>query len=126
MGYDDHKELAAQLRELADEVEAMPDNVWLSVDNRVRIPCSSVEEMASMRRSIGGKFDKLSDENYYKLRRTTPSGAEIDIYGTHVNICERKVVGTRTIEVFDIDYTTVPKKMVQEDVYEWVCPETLA
>ena len=115
--------LADDLRKLADFLETQPD-----VMNRLIAPTfylfSYSEDGFRERNAQLGTFTKGS--NKYSLQAIKKFGRVEIIHDiSHTQVCEKKVVGTKSVtrsvpavEVEMIDVTE------EEEIVEWVCPES--
>jgi hypothetical protein len=108
------------LRSLAFTIESSRKELELS-PVRLNVWCSSPEEMIETARAIGGRFDKIVNENYYILRRSFGEH-EIDVFMSRATICKKVVTGTVEVEVPDPD---APKITVTQEVTEWDCSPSL-
>ncbi len=125
-----NEEFARGLREFADAVEACETGLGLSQVN-VNAWVDNAPAMAQAARDFGGAFDKVSQGNYYILRRDF-GAVQFDIFSHHALICER-VVRTETVEIPDpeakitveIADPDAPLVTVEREVVEWVCPESI-
>ena len=121
------------LRKLADLLEQHAD-VILPTDGSL-LPLSfsawgedARDQAAIFARAFPGKLDKEVDENYFRLTGRI-DGLKVQFVANRHQVCERKVIGTRTVtsEIPDPDYD-VPTVVVEHEVedVEWVCPPLLA
>lgn len=114
----------AGLRQVADFLDEHPELVEeLAISGQdFGIFLGTAEEAAGWIRRIGGTFQKAKVGGYYELRRQFgPHKVTINV--AESVICERVVVGTRTVEKPDPD---APMVEVEEEVVEWRCPPVLA
>ena len=113
------------LRDIADLIEGTPE---------IPLPCEAnfdvwfygedaAAQMATVRRLIGGRFDKetTGDGSYLWLRRHFGPHT-LDLSTPRETVCERVVLGTETVEIPD---PQAPKVSVERDVVEWVCSPLL-
>ena len=117
----------AGMREYADLLEANPNLLPFGGSEYFCHHCRSAEEIAALRREIGGRWDKDTDgsDEFFRLtRRVGPH--RLAIFIERENVCERVVIGTETVEIPDPDLVAdVPLVTVEQDVVRWVCPESL-
>lgn len=78
-----------------------------------------VEEMNTVRRTLGGKWDKVTTEYDFTLRKQMGDDVTLQLQTSRKAACTPRVVGTETVEVKD--YSNVPTKTVERDVVEWDC-----
>ena len=125
MNTEHHTNLVDGLRRLADFLDENP-----ALADAVNAPTlymwASTEARFKANNALLGTFAKSSSDNYLNAERMFGT---IRVQSTiaHVDICTRKVVGTRTVtkqvpadpDYVAPEYTTIE---VEEDVTEWVCP----
>lgn len=75
-----------------------------------------------------GTFEKESDQHYLRALKPFGNGYgkfQIRHLMGHEDVCERVVVGTRTVTksvpMDDVEYTEIE---VEEDIIEWKCPDS--
>ena len=75
-----------------------------------------------------GTFEKESDQSYLRALKTFGTGFgafQIRHLMSHEGVCEKVVVGTRTVTksvpMDDVEYTEIE---VEEDIIEWKCPDS--
>lgn len=85
---------------------------------------SNVEEMASTRKAIGGKWNKDTTEYYFKLKQIISDNLTVVLAVPREAACEPKVVGQETIEVKD--YDNCPTKTITRDIVEYDCKPILS
>ncbi len=116
------------LRDLADFLEQHPDFPSLPLDGGSALTIMSYtltrEQLASMPRTLGGRWDKDADDTYYHLRRRF-GPHQVQLYTSRGDVCERVQVGTRTVQQPAPDAPPVPMVDVEVPVYEWRCPDSL-
>ncbi len=87
----------------------------------------SKEMFQERARQLGGHRDKEVGDYYYDLNRTVGQFS-ITISVPRTDVCEQKVVGVKEVER-DVrvgeDYRPFVTEIVQEDIIEWVCPDSL-
>lgn len=121
-----------QLREQADWLEA-------NADLGQHIPCRPLTAMtynqdrlgehARMVRAGGTNWKKHNTEYYTGVVLLTTSEAEIQFLAPHSTVCERKLVGTKEVQVEAVP--AIPARAAKEaytkleEVYETVCPPLL-
>lgn len=111
------------LRDIIDLIDALPENAPNAYiyDTEVHFFVTTVEEMVNLRLSIGGKFDKMPNDSFYYLMKTMPN-YKVVIFANRENVCEKVKVGTKKVMDYD---KNVPMIEVEEDIYEWICPDKL-
>ena len=117
------RDFATGLRALADLLDAAPD--WKrDYDDYQHLICvSSRDEMIDAIKALGGKWEKhTAADGYFGMTRDLGNGVTCQVYAARANVCERRLVGTRTVTRVAPDAPTVE---VEEDVYEWVCPPSI-
>lgn len=132
-------EMAASLRQLAAMIVANPDLVddggpMRYTFDRVLLPTYTKEATAAIARAgvhIGARVAKHQDERWAGVTVDFGSRVNLFVYADREQICERKVVGQKTVtkEVPDPDaLAAVPKVTVTEtvDEVEWICSPLLA
>jgi hypothetical protein len=112
------------LRNLADFLDLHPNIV-----PHAKFDCcfffsgdEAKSELASFTRAIGGMLQKEKVGGFMEVAKC---------FGPHKItgnvsedlICERKVVGTETVEIPDPE---APKITVEREIVEWVCPPVLS
>jgi hypothetical protein len=125
--------IAADLRLLADWVEAHPDVAFtyhLNPDHEHQILCPLSSDKTRMREQLRaiGPFDKVISDTFFeahvKLGHFT-----LEFYTELTNVCIKKVVGTKEVPAEIIPSKYVPEKVIEahtEEVVEWVCGSLLA
>lgn len=127
-------ETLAGIRQLCDIFEEHDDIPLPYAFNDVSIfltsdGASTMKRMTSIRRRIGGKWEKKPWAEYFDIVCKV-RGVTVKLTSLRKDVCQRVVTGTRTsvVEVPDPELVAkVPLKRVEstiEDV-EWVCPESL-
>jgi hypothetical protein len=80
---------------------------------------------ASIRRAVGGKWDKSVDDDENRLTLTTTKGGiRFKIITQRAAVCTRRVVGTETVTVPAVE--AAPERTVEREVVEWDCDPILA
>lgn len=105
---------------------------YISIDDWT--PCTSVtfdvhgpdapQLMAGLRHEIGGEWKKSTDDYYMRLKRTCVVGnteLRVTIQASRAAVCEKVVVGTKTIVT-----EAIPASVREEEIVEWVCASILA
>jgi hypothetical protein len=125
--------IAADLRLLADWVEAQPDvpfTYHLNPDHEHQILCPLSSDKTRMREQLRaiGPFDKVISDTFFeahvKLGHFT-----LEFYTELTNVCIKKVVGAKEVPAEIIPSKYVPEKVIEahtEEVVEWVCGSLLA
>jgi hypothetical protein len=113
----------AGLRELADFAEQHPELFDLYGET-VNIFASTAEEMARKTRMIGTATKSSTNEWYVVSRMFGPHKLDLNI--SRRTFCERILVGTKIVVKPDPEaLEKVPTIEVEEDVFEWLCPEAI-
>ena len=121
------------IRHVCDKLEENPDLPNLFTDINYYAWGWDHEDvkqvLTDLRRALGGKFDKEYDDGYFRLK-ARHGDTRVEFIAQRDAICERKVVGTETVEVEEYDkelLAEVPKVTVtkEREIVEWICPETL-
>jgi len=110
------------LRELADFIDAHPD--FGAYKQSYYIFTYNKEKFARLARQLG-TAEKTECGDYYSITRWFgPHALQLTI-GREM-VCERVKVGTRIVAKPDPDaIAKVPTIDVEEDIYEWKCPESI-
>lgn len=118
-----HVAVAEGLRQLADWIESHPDvEVPYDLRNGLTIFTYSKEDLAKVARSLGKCTKKSDDLSYTVTRNFGP--IEVSGYASRGSVCQRVKVGTQKVQKPDPEFTP-PMIEVEEDIYEWQCPESL-
>lgn len=127
------QEYVTGLRKLADFIESL--NVTEAEQGEVPVMSGfwfghklqgfvhSKEDIAIWARTLGS-FEKQFDSNYLELNKRFSENVSIEVNVTRNVICERVVVGKKTVPE-----TYIPSKFVaehEEEIVEWRCPEDLS
>ena len=81
------------------------------------------EDFKAMNRKLGA-IDK-SSSSYYLTATKVFGKVKLQHSINHEAICEKKVVGTKTEEVYvPVEDAEYEYRTVTEDIVEWICPET--
>jgi hypothetical protein len=110
----------AQLRELADWLEAHPEIDSFCTADAVLCALDGAE-FAQMTRAIGGGA-KNADEKNIEVIRTLPHGATITVFAPKAQTCRLVQTGERTVERPIMVQRGVER--VVEPIMEWKCPES--
>ena len=118
------KKWIAGLREIANFAEEQPslfeDIMNMSVYAFVNTP----EEMIQKTKLLG-KSEKVVCGGYYNMRRFF-GPHYLDICIQRDQLCKKVQTGTQMVSAPDPEaIRNVPTIMVEEPVYEWVCPESI-
>lgn len=114
-------EFANDLRGLADLYDRQP-NLRVPANASLHIFVFDKAEMAEQASALG-RGEKSTDTAFVNLTRRFGSSLKIIIAASHEDVCEKKVVGTRTVTrpvVVDTGKTTT----VEEEIVEWICPDS--
>jgi hypothetical protein len=107
------------LRAIADMLDTH-DDVPLP-NASFNIFCTDVNEIAAIRRDIGGQWVKEATDSWFWLRRAF-GPHRFDLNTARDVVCERVVVGTKQVDIPD---PAAPKITVDEEIVEWVCSPLL-
>lgn len=139
----DAQKLAANYRAVADWLDARPDlpvtvtaavNLWgfrSVIESSSRLSgLDAKPQIAEVAKIVGGKLDKSADETWFMLNAEieTPFGMSAS-YEFNVDrelVCERRVIGTETVEIPATDAIPArPARTEEREKVEWVCPPSL-
>jgi hypothetical protein len=119
-----HAEFVESLRALADFYEAHPTlpPAYSMSGTDISIFAQGKEELAGISEVFYPKAEIKSCETFFRLFYTEKLGAfTLQALDYHSQVCERKVVGHRTVKKqVATGYTEVEER---EEVVEWHCPE---
>ena len=119
--------MADSMREFADWLDANPEVAALvTEDLRLYIFSYEEDEFRNINRLLGN-FDKVADgyglEALKKFGRITLKHSI-----SHEAVCEKKVVGTTIVKQMIPAHPVPEVEMieieVEEEITEWICPET--
>jgi hypothetical protein len=133
------EQLAADLRELADMIEANPAIANVSglrwAFDRMLVSVNTKDEVVALTRAgmrtAGVKVEKHQGEKYAGVDIKFGGRLSLHVYTDREEVCERVVIGTREVteEVPDPEaLAAVPKVIVTKTVEDvkWVCSPLLA
>lgn len=125
---DDAQKWVDGLRAIADFAESHPDliNDWGWYGQTFNIFATNAEDMVKKTRILGTAEKTVSAGFYTMRRKFGPHSLELNI--SRETFCEKKKVGTKIVRVVDPEYKRpddIPMVEIEEDVYEWVCPESV-
>lgn len=114
----------AGLRELADFLESRPAMRVPYSTHVFYVITTSPEEFAEQVTALGtGK--KGTNGAYIDVTRQF-GPFELAVSALHTDVCERKVIGTRTVEKqvppAGVEMVTVTE---EQEIVEWICPDSL-
>jgi hypothetical protein len=127
---DEHSRFTEELRRLADIYDANPG---LPLPFKVTVSVTTGDDMranfAAFARAAG-PCDKEVAGGLFSLRATDFEAIEFSAIALREDVCERVVIGVRTVEVVEPDPDVVaalPKvrRMVNEEQVEWRCPDSI-
>lgn len=125
-------EVAQGLRELADWIEAHPNNpaAQAVAHNMTTIGTGTItfhrDEFRALATALGGERQKDADDNYVIVTRKF-GPVLVRIEGYRESVCVPRVVGTVTEEVPAHDAIPAqPARTIERDIIEWECPPVLA
>lgn len=82
----------------------------------------SREDLAAAAREFD-RAEKYADESWYGIARVFAGGVTYAVMASRESVCERVKIGTRKVE--RVKYSEAPTETVEEEVFEWRCPDTL-
>jgi hypothetical protein len=106
-----------RLRLLADwyeqHPEAKPPDLTRIHDYRF-----TAKELASVRRALGGRWDKRPEDAHFFFTQQIVPGVEYGLFSLREAVCTRRVIGTETVLEPDPD---APMIEVVREIVEWDC-----
>jgi hypothetical protein len=121
---------SASLRALADFIDANPDLPWagyIGDRHSWTLIYSDPADFAAFAAKPGGwrkhAYDGSDGGGNFELVRDFGDAVSLKIVAPRSTVCERRVVGTETVEVPDPDAPTIT---VEREVVEWTCGSVLA
>lgn len=112
------------LRELADFLEKHPKLVPSYGGETINVFAYTKKDLAEMAREMG-TCEKLDQDYWFTMRKKFPPH-KFDLNITREKVCTKVKTGTRVVEKPDPDaLKAVPRISVEEDIYEWKCPESV-
>lgn len=122
----DRENFIQDLRDFADWLERTPDAPLPLLPQRFDVfSISNKDELKRACLAIGGKLTKGATESFFYMRKDFRS-IHYDINADRGEVCERVVIGTRTIPAEPERTVTVaaqPERV--EEITEWRCGEVL-
>jgi hypothetical protein len=130
---DERREAIDGMRAFADWLEEHPD---AEVPASYEVGCvhlvASAEELTSLARSLGGRWEKRVDDDAFRLCRMI-GGFRYTLYASRGTVCTgRKVTVTKTVTerdpaVVEAALAAIPEVTREVEVEEtvWDCPESL-
>lgn len=122
------QEQAVGLRAALDLLEQHPDlptpmisaydSGSVEVDWFIHRSDEQREAMVSIRRAIGGAWDKVDAGSFFILR-SDREGFRLSITADREQVCERVVIGSETVTVPAVE--AQPERTEVRDVIEWRC-----
>jgi hypothetical protein len=111
------------LRQLADWLE---DHPMLPAPSSTDfyIFAYSKEKFSEYARGMG-KAEKSSSGGYFNITHEFPGELKLQLTATHGAVCEKVKVGTRKVVKKVYPDVQPTEEIVEEDIYEWVCPESV-
>lgn len=126
------QEYVTALRELADFIESkeLPDE-WIRWNwgTKSNYPIPSHDFAVNSKEQFGqiaaalGSFEKVSTDSDIRAVVILPSGASVTARVDHEIVCERVVVGKKTVP-FQQAYLVEAVEEHEEDIVEWKCPDS--
>ena len=112
------------LRELADWLEKRPTlPKFLSISTACIDALCSRAELADYARMFGA-CDKRAESDFFIIEKHFSGGVSINAHGARRAVCEKVVIGTRTIPAMPERTLPATEERVEE-ITEWRCPESL-
>ena len=121
-------ETVSLLCSFADHLEQHPELVPYNPEADFATFASDADDFAAKVRLIGGDRRKEYPDGFDMVRviRDFGGGVRLRLIGTRSQVCERKVVGTETVEVPDPAYiAAAPLVTETREVVEWECASVL-
>lgn len=115
-------EVADGFRALADFIDAHPDWADRFGWQTINVYCTTPEEFTTKVSELGGRRDKTANGDFFGVDRTF-GGVTVYLYTDRENVCEQVKVGERTVEREITEVVGV--ETVVEDVFEWVCTDSV-
>ena len=119
-------DLVGKLRELAriyEENPDVPELYQLTVATEFVFCPTKKEFIAAIRAFGSGKKNSVPGDEYYGLAFVPDAFPNIQIRGVRASICERVVVGKKTIPATkEMVLPATPER--EEEIIEWICPES--
>ena len=117
----DHKHIANDLRDLADVIEKLPEDIYVYAPVTAYAPRDDLAACRQLVQGIGGQWDKETDD--HNLSYIKHFGiAKLVVFVQRAAVCERRQVGT-VLEVRPKGpAVAVELEEVEVPIYEWVCP----
>lgn len=122
-------EIAAQLRQLADDIEKLDELMPSAVGPVMNIFFDDVETMAAAAKIVGGTLRKDATGRYFYLIKNYTdfknlfTAVRLEMNVERTKACTARVVGKKIVEKTD---PNAPKIEVEEDIIEWDCNPILA
>ena len=130
MNVEQRQDFISGMRELLDIWETNPELQIPLAMLKINHCASGKTDMMLTRRLMSGTWNKKVGNSYFELIRYFGT-IEYSIFVSREQVCEKKKVDTIVKKVEEYDpaiLATIPKvtRTVIEDVYEWVCPDSLS
>jgi len=129
MKYKERDELVADLRELADFLEAkghkLPIEMWYAFSLSTHLyGDDSKDQMIRAAKNLGSAQKKAETDFTFKLTKPMKNGrVELAFSTSRDKVCTKKVVGTKTKP--KMVYVEIPGETVEEEIVEWECTPLL-
>ena len=124
MTENNNQQLIESLREMALFLEARPKLPKVSSTMRFDIWCFTKEAARAVARMVGGKLTKDGSWETYMILKRQIGTFSLEINITRKEVCERVVVGTRTIEATPEQILPATPER-EEEIIEWRCDESI-
>jgi hypothetical protein len=116
------------LREAADFLEAHGHNFHVGQTTLYIHPQANPKEDAALFAKLAGYVEKSftgRSDDVFVLRREFSGGVDIKLLTNRANVCERVVVGMKTLAAHD-GYTIAAQPEREVEIVEWKCAPILA
>lgn len=119
----DNTKLIQKMREAADWLEANPCHEIVTVSVLIHATREDKERLAQLVKAAGGVKKDVSDELIFvRAQRFLP--VDFTIAGDREKVCERVVVGTKTLPAHD-GYMVAAQPEREVEIVEWKCGSIL-
>jgi hypothetical protein len=116
----------ADLRKFADWLDDNPAVLPHLIHGNYYLFSYSEEEFRDINRLLG-TFEKKTNEREIEAVKDFGSGMTLRHSISHERVCEKRVVGTRTVTKYELPEgapaVVYEEVEVEEEITEWVCPE---
>ena len=124
-----HNEFIKGLRDLADFLESR-EELTPACGQHFNVFANDPTEFALKARRLGTADKNAEDWSSYFTMVKTFGPHQLELNILRASMCEKKKVGTKIVKKRDDKIVSellkaVPEVEVEEDVFEWVCPESI-